>query len=80
MPVRDTTGAGDTFVGAYAVAVAESLMSPEQSFDIEAALSYASLAAALSVQKEGAMASIPGIDEVAEFAVARGIPPFEQGS
>ncbi|MFI6495798.1 ribokinase [Nonomuraea typhae] len=54
VPVKavDTTAAGDTFVGALAVARSEGLAP-------EAALRFASAAAALSVQREGASTSMP---------------------
>jgi len=48
----DTTGAGDTFVGTLAVALAEGGPVPD-------ALAWASSAAALSVQRPGASASMP---------------------
>ncbi|MFD6296226.1 ribokinase [Streptomyces sp. NPDC060235] len=48
----DSTGAGDTFVGTLAVALAEGREMPE-------ALSWASSAAALSVQRHGATSSMP---------------------
>ena len=48
----DTTAAGDTFVGALAVARSEGM-------DMERALGFASTAAALSVQREGASTSMP---------------------
>ena len=48
----DTTGAGDTFAGALAVALAEGR-------PVEAALRWAMAAAALSAQREGAVPSIP---------------------
>ncbi|MFD9611984.1 ribokinase [Streptomyces sp. NPDC059083] len=48
----DTTGAGDTFVGALAVALGEGRPAPE-------ALAWAQTAAALSVQREGASTSMP---------------------
>ncbi|MEL6725243.1 MAG: ribokinase [Pseudomonadota bacterium] len=50
--VVDTTGAGDTFCGALAVAIGEE-MSPE------AALRFASAAAALAVTRAGAQPSLP---------------------
>lgn len=52
VPVRDTTGAGDTFAGALAVALVEGRQMPE-------ALAWASAAAALSVQAAGASSSMP---------------------
>ncbi len=48
----DTTAAGDTFVGALAVARTERM-------PMERALRFASVAAALSVQREGASTSMP---------------------
>ncbi|GAA3396708.1 ribokinase [Streptomyces roseoviridis] len=53
----DTTAAGDTFVGALAVALAEGRPAPE-------ALAWASAAAALSVQREGASTSMPYRTEI----------------
>ncbi|GAA4066289.1 ribokinase [Nonomuraea soli] len=53
----DTTAAGDTFVGALAVARSEGL-GPEE------ALRFASAAASISVQREGASTSMPGRDEI----------------
>lgn len=50
--VVDTTGAGDTFCGAFVTALAEGL-APER------ALSFASAAAALAVTKPGAQPSLP---------------------
>lgn len=48
----DTTGAGDTFCGAFAASIAEGS-------DYEAAAHFATAAAALSVQSHGAVPSIP---------------------
>ncbi|MFD8026868.1 PfkB family carbohydrate kinase, partial [Streptomyces lavendulae] len=48
----DTTGAGDTFVGALAVALGEGRPMPE-------ALAWATRAAALAVQRPGAQPSMP---------------------
>ncbi|GAB2955679.1 ribokinase [Nonomuraea fastidiosa] len=48
----DTTAAGDTFVGALAVARSEGMPVPR-------ALEFATVAAALSVQREGASTSMP---------------------
>ena len=48
----DTTGAGDTFIGAFAVARREGL-------SIDGAVEFAQRAAALSVTRIGAMASMP---------------------
>lgn len=55
--VVDTTAAGDTFVGAFAVAVLKGL-------EIGDAVSRANSAAAISVGREGAQTSIPWMDEV----------------
>ncbi|MFD9379224.1 ribokinase [Streptomyces sp. NPDC059999] len=57
----DTTAAGDTFVGALAVAVGEGRPMPE-------ALRWASAAAALSVQRPGAQDSMPTRSETDAFA------------
>ncbi|MGY4921568.1 ribokinase [Streptomyces sp. 900105755] len=53
----DSTGAGDTFVGALAVALAEEK-------PIREALSWAAAAAAISVQREGATESMPYRPEI----------------
>jgi len=50
--VVDTTGAGDTFIGAFAVALQEGLGTDE-------AAAFAQRAAAISVTRAGAMASMP---------------------
>jgi ribokinase len=60
VPVRDATAAGDTFNGALAVAMAEQK-------PVKEALRFASAAAALSVTRLGAQASIPSRAEVDEF-------------
>lgn len=48
----DTTGAGDTFCGAFAVALAEGK-------DLSECIRFGNIAAALSVQKKGAQAGMP---------------------
>ncbi|MEU1039523.1 ribokinase [Streptomyces sp. NPDC005551] len=53
----DTTGAGDTFVGALAVALGEGR-------PMRSALAWASAAAALSVQRAGASSSMPYRSEI----------------
>lgn len=53
----DTTGAGDTFCGALAAALAEGV-------EFVAAATFASVAASLSVQKLGAVPSIPTRAEI----------------
>lgn len=55
--VVDTTAAGDTFTGYFIAATAKGI-------DIRTTLKYASAAAALSVSKLGAAASIPTLKEV----------------
>jgi ribokinase len=57
---QDTTAAGDTFIGAYAVAQSDGI-------DIENSLRFASAAAALSVSRKGAQDSIPTKVEIQEF-------------
>jgi ribokinase len=61
---RDTTAAGDTFVGALAVALGEGRAMPE-------ALAWATAAAGLSVQKEGASTSMPHRAAIDEAMSAR---------
>jgi len=56
----DTTAAGDTFIGALAVALVENQEMP-------AALAFASAAAALSVTKIGAQSSVPNRHDVELF-------------
>src|SRR6266566_704546 len=58
--VVDTTAAGDTFVGGFAVARAEGT-------DLAGALRWASAAAALAVQRLGASASMPRRAEIDAF-------------
>ncbi len=60
VPVLDTTGAGDTFHGAFAVAVAEGR-------EWEDTLRFASAAAALSCTRLGARPGIPHRPEVEQF-------------
>jgi ribokinase len=57
---RDTTAAGDVFNGALAVALAEDRPVPE-------ALRFANAAAAISVTRIGAQASVPSRTEVDQF-------------
>lgn len=61
----DTTGAGDTFNGAFAFAIAQSM--PKQK-----ALLFANAAAALSVGKFGAQGGMPTLKEVETFMTERG--------
>ncbi|MFD3696008.1 ribokinase [Streptomyces sp. NPDC058646] len=62
----DTTAAGDTFVGALAVALGEGR-------PMDSALAWASCAAALSVQRPGAQDSMPTRAEVVAFAAGQGV-------
>ncbi|KAK4890517.1 putative ribokinase [Elasticomyces elasticus] len=59
--VVDTTAAGDTFLGGYAVQRAKDT---GKSFDHKKALEFATLAASVTVQREGAMAAIPTLAEL----------------
>lgn len=61
----DTTGAGDAFNGALAVAIAEGYPWPD-------AIRWASAAAALSVTKPGAQPSLPAREQIEEFLKAHG--------
>lgn len=56
--VVDTTAAGDTFVGAYAVNIVRG------NADLESVVSLACKAAGKTVEKEGAQSAIPWADEV----------------
>ncbi len=55
----DTTGAGDTFHGAFAYGLSKE-------FDIEKTVKYATIAAGISVTRMGARKSIPELKEVEE--------------
>ncbi|ROT40690.1 ribokinase [Sodiomyces alkalinus F11] len=61
--VVDTTAAGDTFVGSYAVS-AVTAAHEAKPFDIEAAIRRANRVAAKTVERKGAQDSIPWGDEV----------------
>ena len=56
----DTTAAGDTFIGTFAVA-------NESGMSLEDALKFASAAAAITVTRKGAQASIPNRQELEQF-------------
>jgi ribokinase len=68
VPVCDTTAAGDVFIGAFARQFSEGL-------DVEACLSFACHAAALSVSRPGAQTSIPSFTEVTDFMKERSEMP-----
>lgn len=57
--IVDTTGAGDTFNGALAVAIASGL-------DLDAAIKFSNLAASISIQKKGAQGGSPTLKEIKE--------------
>ncbi|TCM92888.1 ribokinase [Paenibacillus sp. BK033] len=65
MPVVDTTGAGDCYNAALAVALASGR-------DLRDAVDYASMASALAVTKFGAQTGMPTEEEVARFAKEQG--------
>jgi ribokinase len=56
----DTTGAGDTFSGAFAVALAEGKA-------LKDAIEFANIAAGLSVRKKGAQTGMPTRQEIDQF-------------
>ncbi len=55
--VVDTTGAGDTFNGAFAYALAND-------YNLEKALCFANVAASISTERAGAQGGMPTLDEV----------------
>lgn len=57
---KDTTGAGDSFIGGLAVALTKGKT-------IEEAIQFATYVAALTVTKDGAQSSLPSIEEVEDF-------------
>lgn len=59
--VVDTTAAGDTFVGAYAIGV---VRGRKDNVDMEGILTFAAKCSGKTVQKQGAQNSIPWADEV----------------
>ncbi|MCP1122387.1 ribokinase [Bacillus sp. 3103sda1] len=63
--VVDTTGAGDTFNGALAVAIAEGE-------ELQKAIHFANIAAGLSVTKLGAQGGMPSRDKVREVQIILG--------
>ena len=65
LPLKDTTAAGDSFLGAFGTAIAMG-MPPA------AALSFANHTAALTVCRLGAQPSLPTLDEVVDLMRARG--------
>ena len=63
--VIDTTAAGDTFVGAYAIAV---IANAKTGWNTAAAVNWANTAAAKTVQRRGAQSAIPWLDEVPAYS------------
>lgn len=63
----DTTAAGDTFVGAYAVAIAKYRTKENSANQILSAVKWANRCAAKTVEKEGAQSAIPWLNEVKPF-------------
>ncbi|KAG6034780.1 hypothetical protein E4U41_006385 [Claviceps citrina] len=61
--VVDTTAAGDTFVGSYALAAVRA-GDADGAFDIDAAVRAANKAASITVSRKGAQISIPWMDEL----------------
>lgn len=59
VPVTDTTGAGDTFNGAFAYALSKEA-------DLTTSIQFANLVAAISIQKYGAQGGMPTLSEVKE--------------
>ena len=59
-PVIDTTGAGDAFNGAFAVALSKDL-------DIKEALTFANKVAGISTTKQGAAASMPSLEDLKNY-------------
>jgi ribokinase len=57
VPVRDTTGAGDTFSGVFAAGLA-------RGWEVERAARWATAAAALSVTRSGARGGMPAASEI----------------
>lgn len=55
----DTTGAGDTFNGAFVVALTSGMA-------LDASIKFGNLAASLSIQKLGAQAGMPSLEEMKE--------------
>ena len=62
--VIDTTAAGDTFVGAYAIAV---MANARTAWGTPAAVKWANTAAAKTVERKGAQSAIPWLDEVPAY-------------
>ena len=72
LDVKDTTAAGDSFIGAFCTATAAGIA-------LEEALRFANCTASITVSKMGAQTSLPYIDEVLEKLAAWGFDtaPYE---
>lgn len=68
--VKDPTAAGDSFIGAFSVAVCAGL-------ELGQALDFASYAATLTVSRMGAQPSLPTLDEVLKFMKEQGYAGFD---
>lgn len=66
VPVVDTTGAGDTFHGAFCYGVISGMQFEEN-------LTFSSAVAAMKCRKLGGRAGIPGLNQVQEFLRERGV-------
>ncbi|MQM24111.1 ribokinase [Glycomyces albidus] len=64
VPVVDTTGAGDTFVGYLAAAIDADERHATGAAALAGAAAFATAAAAIAVQRKGAVPSIPTLEEV----------------
>ena len=61
----DTTGAGDTYVGSFAVSIVHNMdLETQERFNFSAAMDRATNAAGITVQRRGAQDSIPWLDEL----------------
>ncbi|KXH32691.1 hypothetical protein CNYM01_08699 [Colletotrichum nymphaeae SA-01] len=65
--VVNTTGAGDTFTGAYAADYVRQISSPSGQWDIVSAVVRVNKAAAIFVGRMGAQGHIPWADEIDQF-------------
>ncbi|KAL3952898.1 hypothetical protein ACCO45_012841 [Purpureocillium lilacinum] len=70
--VEDTTGAGDTFTGAYASDYLR--QKAKGTWDIRSAICRANKAAALTIQTVGAQDGIPWADEIDDFNAPHRLP------
>lgn len=69
----DTTGAGDSFIGAllYRLSLEAGTLRELDGGVMQQALSFANAAAALTTTRRGAIPSLPTLEEVRQFAAAR---------